>query len=143
MKKLERIFALLLAAVLCVGPAAPAAAARAAENEIEIRSAQDLAQLAEQCALDTWSEGKIVRLRCDLDLSGMEFEPIPIFSGTFEGQGHTISGLRIGAEDSITGLFCIVAETGLIRNLIVGAASVRPGRRRRWGGSPGSTAESC
>ena len=107
MKKLERIFALLLAAVLCVGPAAPAAAARAAENEIEIRSAQDLAQLAEQCALDTWSEGKIVRLRCDLDLSGMEFEPIPIFSGTFEGQGHTISGLRIGAEDSITGLFCI------------------------------------
>ena len=52
----RRAAAFLLAAVLCVGPAAPAAAARAAENEIEIRSAQDLAQLAEQCALDTWSE---------------------------------------------------------------------------------------
>ena len=34
MKKLERIFALLLAAVLCVGPAAPAAAARAAEKRL-------------------------------------------------------------------------------------------------------------
>lgn len=137
MKKLERIFALLLAAVLCVGPAAPAAAARAAENEIEIRSAQDLAQLAEQCALDTWSEGKIVRLRCDLDLSGMEFEPIPIFSGTFEGQGHTISGLRIGAEDSITGLFCIVAETGLIRNLIVAGSVCPSGAQTQVGGIAG------
>ena len=124
-----------------IGPAAPATK-RAAENEIEIRSAQDLAQLAEQCALDTWSEGKIVRLRCDLDLSGMEFEPIPIFSGTFEGQGHTISGLRIGAEDSITGLFCIVAETSLIQSdRGRQRLSVRAGRR--WGGSPGSTAESC
>ena len=124
-QKTSKLLSLLLAAVLLLSLIAPVALAAGSANSIYLRTAEDLAELSRNCTLDSWSQGKTVYLEADLDLSGTEFAPIPTFGGTFEGQGHTISGLRIGAEDSITGLFCIVAETGLIRNLIV-AGSVCP-----------------
>ena len=34
-------------------------------------------------------------LENDLDLHSIDFTPIPTFSGTFQGNGHTISGLTL------------------------------------------------
>lgn len=73
--------------------AAPAALAAEGGDTVFVRTAEDLVQLAENCTLDSWSQGRIVRLEADIDLSGTDFTPIPTFGGTFEGQGHTISGL--------------------------------------------------
>ncbi len=43
------------------------------------------------------------------------------FSGLFDGQGHTISGLYIDRDDKIAdkGLFAFVDESGVVRNLTV------------------------
>lgn len=64
----------------------------------------------------------------DIDLSGYAlvggWEPIGIdsarFSGTFDGQGHRITGLGIGAHYwSPLGLFGFVGDSGIIENVIL------------------------
>lgn len=99
----------------------------AADTEtIRIETAADLRQLAENCVLDTWSRDKTVFLTADLDLAGGEFYGIPLFMGRFDGNGHTISGLDISGDASVTGLFRQVLAGGVVENLTV-TGSVTPG----------------
>ena len=120
-----RLTAILLAALLALTAAAPALAAEA--NVIHIRTAGDLTRLAEQCALDTWSQGKTVVLEADLTL-GADFAPIPTFGGTFDGGGHTISGLQVVEGLSSQGLFRYIQEGGVVKNLTVrGTLTARNG----------------
>lgn len=77
----QRVIALLLALLLAGSLAAPALAAES--GTVHIRTAQDLADLSRSCSVDGWSVGKTVYLDADIDLSGTEFRPIPIFCGTF------------------------------------------------------------
>lgn len=70
------------------------------------------------------------KLAGDLDLGDMEWTPIGKsaslpFSGVFDGDGHTISGLYINTTDTYQGLFGYV-KTGTIQNLIV-SGSVKGG----------------
>ena len=65
---------LILAAVLLASLAAPAALAAEGGDTVFVRTAEDLVQLAENCTLDSWSQGRIVRLEADIDLSGTEEE---------------------------------------------------------------------
>lgn len=114
----RRILALLaaVALLLCALPAGVLAAA----EEIEITSAEELAALSDKCRLDSWSRDKKVVLRADIDLAGSGFEPIPSFGGTFEGNGHTISGLELTEGGSaVGGLFRYVQEGGTVRELNV------------------------
>lgn len=59
-------------------------------------------------------DGKTVKLAADIDLSAHYWEPIGIITyknfngGTFDGQGHTISGLYVNGTDYYAGLFGIV-----------------------------------
>ena len=103
MKRIHRGMALALSAVLLLLTAAPSA--WAAENTITIETAQDLAELSKNCSLDSWSQGKTVLLAGDIDLTGTDFRPIPTFGGTFDGQGHTISGLLVTGNGNVQGLF--------------------------------------
>lgn len=50
---------------------------------------------------------KMFLLRCDIDLSGKEWEPIDAYnmSGTFDGCGHTIKNFVIKSTSNYTGLF--------------------------------------
>ena len=86
-------------------------------EEISIASTEDFLAFAENCHLDSWSSGKIVRLEADIDLSGTDFTMIPIFAGIFDGGGHTISGYRPEQQGYIIGLFRYVQAQGVIRNL--------------------------
>lgn len=86
-RKIHKCLSFLLAAVLLASLAAPAALAAEGGDTVFVRTAEDLVQLAENCTLDSWSQGRIVRLQADIDLSGTDFTPIPTFGGTFEGQG--------------------------------------------------------
>ena len=51
----------------------------------------------------------------DIDLSGENWSPIENFSGTLNGNGHTISGLTIKNDTKAIGLFATL--TGTVRNL--------------------------
>lgn len=122
-KKKERWIAAGLAVVLLAGFLFPvlAYAAETGDGAIHIQSQQDLQILAENCRLDTWSQGKTVILDRDitLDEDAQDFLPIPTFGGTFEGGGHTISGFSLTGEDSNAGLFDTLQESAVVSRLTV------------------------
>ena len=140
-QSIRKWFSLLLAGWLLASPAVLTAHAVSAEPEtITISSEADLLSFAKNCALDTWSQGKMVVLTADLDLAGAEFSPIPTFGGAFQGQGHTISGLRITASGSTQGLFRYLQPDGVIQGLTVEGSVAPGGTRSTVGGIVGENA---
>lgn len=134
------ILALVLAAALLMSLALPAAAQEAepAQPErIEIGTVEELLDFAASCALDTWSQNKQVVLTRDLSLEGVDFRPIPTFGGSFDGQGHTISGLSITASCAPAGLFGIVQPGAEVANLTVLGQVCPSGDGLRVGGIAG------
>ncbi|WP_337765586.1 GLUG motif-containing protein, partial [Dysosmobacter sp.] len=117
MKHIQKWSALLMAVTLLFTLAAPAALAT--ESTVTIKTAEDLAELSRNCTLDTWSQGKTVILENDLDLHGIDFTPIPTFSGTFQGNGHTISGLTLTGSGNVRGLFRYIQTGATVQDLTV------------------------
>ena len=72
----------------------------------------------------SWEEEDFT-LQCDINLQGVDFEPIGSvsvgpFNKTFDGRGHTISGLVINKPaDNAIGLFGFINTISTIRNLTV------------------------
>lgn len=67
----------------------------ALKDTVYLSSADDLIQLAKNCRLDSWSQNRTVVLEADIDLSSVDFNGIPSFGGTWEGQNHAITGLSL------------------------------------------------
>lgn len=132
---IRRAAAVLLSLLLCAQTAAPALAADS--RTIYIDSAGDLLTLAAQCSLDTWSQGKTVVLRSDISLASTDYTPIPTFGGTFDGGGHTISGLDLSGDLSPAGLFGILQEGAVVRDLRVSGTVQPTGGSRDVGGIAG------
>ncbi|MBD8951205.1 MAG: peptidase, partial [Subdoligranulum sp.] len=86
---------------------------------ISINSVDDLLQLVKGCRLDSWSEGRTVDLNADLDLTGVDFAGIPSFSGTFDGNHHTVSGLSLVDDGSVTGFFRYIQDDGVVHDLTI------------------------
>lgn len=116
MKQLRRGAAFLTALALLCTLALPAAAAA---DTVTISSVQDFVQFSKQCTRDTWSQGITVELTADLDLSNEEITPVPIFQGTFHGNGHTISGLSLETKGSKVGLFRTLSASAVVEDLTV------------------------
>lgn len=116
MKHTQRGAALLTVLALLCTLTLPAAAA---SDTVTIATAQDFADFSKQCTRDTWSQGLTVELTADLDLSGIEFTPVPIFQGTFHGNGHTISGLSFDKKGSKAGLFRTLTASAVVEDLTV------------------------
>lgn len=133
---LMRILALVAAFSLLFSLAAPGIAAEG-DDTVTIQSADDLLELAEKCRLDTWSEGKTVVLEADISLEDVDFSPIPTFGGTFDGGGHTITGLSITGSVSPAGLFGVVSEGAVIQNLNVSGTVSPTGSADTAGGIAG------
>ena len=127
MKHLQKTLALVWALILLFSLAAPAALA--AESTVTIRTVEDLAALSKHCTLDTWSRGKTVLLAQDLDLSGTDFTPIPTFGGSFQGQGHTISGLKLTGSGNVRGLFRYLQSGATVQDLTV-KGTIHPSERQ-------------
>lgn len=122
-----RGIALLLLATLLLG-LVPSVFAEDSAIVTHIKTVEDLMKLADNCRLDSWSQGRTVSLDADIALDGTDFSGIPTFGGTFQGNGHTISGLSLTGKDSFAGLFRTVQETGTVENLNVsGEISVTGG----------------
>ena len=109
-----------------------------AELEIHIGSVEALRRLAGRCALDSYSTGLTVVLDADLDLSGEDAVPIPIFNGTFEGRGHTISGMTLTGGSNL-GLFRYLQRDGVIRDLHVAGTVLPDEDSDKIGGLVGSS----
>lgn len=70
-----------------------------------------------------------IKLEADLDLSAHYWNPIVDFAGTFDGQGHTISGLKADetcaapADNTGLGLFTRV-KGGIYQNVVIDGTSI-------------------
>ena len=132
--------ALLVAVGLVGQTAVPASAADVTYIEsdtIKITDAEDLLEFAENCTLDTWSQGKTVVLQNDIYLEGVEFSPIPTFGGIFDGKGHSVIGLDITESVSPAGLFGVLQEGAVVKNLNVTGNVTPTGYKNNVGGIVG------
>jgi hypothetical protein len=104
-----------------------------ADRTVEISNAEELQQVREN------PSGNYVLVE-DIDLSGIDnFEPIENFTGTFDGNGHTVSNLTIDRPemDSVglflsvrddTRLFGLTGNEGTVRNVRLEDVNVTGGR---------------
>lgn len=125
----KRIGAWLLCICLLAVLILPAAAAETEESRYmnyTISNQASFLNLVENCRLDSFSRNLRVILKTDIDLNGTGFEGIPIFSGIFEGNGHTIKGISLLQDGSDQGLFRYLTETAQVRDLKV-IGTVQPG----------------
>ena len=110
--------------------------ASAADGVFLIDAPEDLVALAEKCRLDAFSANITVVLASDIDMTGFDFTPIPIFGGNFHGNGHSITGLALAPVGSVQGLFRMLTDTAVVTDLHL-EAEVTPGGS---GGITGSIA---
>ncbi len=146
MKRANTMVAMLMIPALLLLQVAPALAKSVSPQTVYIASADDLLALAKNCSLDSWSHGRTVVLTADIDLKAKNFTPIPIFGGTFDGRGHSISGLSINVEGSNQGLFRYLEQGGVIKNLVVEGVVTPGGAKSYMGGILGNnmgTLENC
>ena len=116
MRKLSFILAVLL--LVCL-PVMPLQANATGLRLYRVDSPQALLELAELCRLDSYSQGLLVTLTQDIDLSNTDFQGIPIFCGTFDGRGHTVSGFTVQDEGSFRGFFRYLTDTAVVEDLTV------------------------
>ena len=107
---------------------------------VHITTVDELLQLAKDCSLDTYSTNRTVLLDADLDLVGQGFAGIPIFNGTFDGQGHTISNLNLVQDGSVVGFFRYLESDAVVQNLTLQGRAMPEGSRRTIGSVAGSNA---
>ena len=107
------------------------------DEAIYINNADEFIEIAKKCSYDAWSIGKTIALGADISLEGIDFEPIPSFSGTFDGNGHTISGINLNGAYSPAGLFSTLEKDGVITNLKVEGAIAPGGDKGLVGGIVG------
>ncbi|MDD5945252.1 MAG: hypothetical protein PUD43_06005 [Clostridia bacterium] len=112
----KRVVSVILAVMLI---AACVPAVFADERIINIETAEDLEKLAENCTLDSWSRGVTVVLKNNINVRGSSFKQIPTFGGRFEGNGYTVSGLYIEANEPVQGFFRYVQEGSVVDGLTV------------------------
>ncbi len=102
----------------------------AVDGVITITTAEQLAALAVSVNDGNNYSGVIIKLGADIDLSGHNWTPIGTtssnsFSGTFDGDGKTISNLTVNLPNNYNvGLFGYVVE-GTIQNVTLTNATVQ------------------
>lgn len=135
-RSLRFLLTLLFAFLLSIG----AYAADGEDNALLISTKEDFLVFAENCRLDSYSMGLSVRLESDIDLSGTKFSAIPWFGGSFDGNGHSITGLTIDRDGSVQGLFRYLSKDARVENLSVQGTVAPGGSRSTVGGIAGQNA---
>lgn len=107
-------------------------------EEILLRTAEDLQELSRQSVYDYYTKDKVFRLMNDIDLSGEKMDPVAIFCGTFEGDGHVIKGFQIDRPGSDYGFFRFIEAQGSVRGLTVEGELQPSGTRQNIGGIAGT-----
>lgn len=95
-------------------------------DELWIHSAREFIEFSRSVNNGTSYSGSTVYLESDIDFSGelsQELEPVGKdwdnnFLGTFDGQGHTFSNLKMNSSSNLVGLFGYSKEL-VVKNVIV------------------------
>ena len=125
---MRKFTSVLLALVLCAALLCIGAAAADTGDAIEIDTPEKLAEIGKS---DDYPLNGNYILTANIDLGGEEKPWTPIgsgedhaFTGTFDGDGHTISGLYMNAQSAGNqtrglGLFSYLGSDGTVKNLTV------------------------
>ena len=93
------------------------------QGNYTVTSAEGLKNIA-KLANEQWNLGINITLTSDIDLSGIDWTPIGIdynhrYTGTFDGGGHTITGLTVTGSDQYAGLFGRIGSGGTVKNVVL------------------------
>lgn len=139
---MKRILCAALCLILLLGVIVPCLAVEEEVEEsgisIHITTVAGFLTFSERCRLDSYSQNLTVYLHADLDLTDVDFEGVPIFCGTFQGQNHTISGLNLTSDGSNQGLFRYLTDTAGVYDLRVQGTVTPEGSQEAVGGIAGS-----
>ena len=98
------------------------------ENPYEIATAEELFEFA--AAVNGGNTAACAVLTADITLTGENWTPIGkenacMYEGTFDGQGHTISGLHCSVSSGdVAGLFGVIGSSGVVKNVGIADSSV-------------------
>ena len=94
-----------------------------------------------------------ITLTADIDLTGKNWTPIGTdydnsYKGTFDGGGHTITGLTFTTNDEYVGLFGWLNRAGTVKNVVMDGIQITCNHRLGYAGgvagfSWGGTIENC
>lgn len=113
----KRVAALLMALVMLVGLLPSAVWAEVAVTPVS--TAAELAALGGKTLTGSY------KLTADIDMTGQTMQPIKKFSsGTFDGQGHTISGLTIAVSSGSAGLFAETGSGAVVQGIVLQNADI-------------------
>lgn len=146
-KRVEFLLAMILALCLFGVPAAALAETEPEETPTEEAEGRETIAISDEaefldfinhCTYDAWSRDKIFELNSDITVSSDDFVGGTVFAGLLNGNGHTISGIKVNEEASPAGgLFATVAKDGIIDNLCVSATVTPRGTQANIGGIAG------
>ena len=127
-KVLATILALIMALGLCSVSWADTALAKGTDGKFHITSADDLKTFAAMVNGGTDFSGDTIVLDKSIALTENPWTPIgnaetKLFKGTFDGNGHEITGLKI-TSGSYIGLFGYVGAGAVIENVKLAGAEV-------------------
>ena len=80
-----------------------------------------------------------ITLTADIDLTGKDWTPIGTsfdnsYTGTFDGGGHTITGLTVTTNDQFVGLFGSIGYAGTVKNVMMEDVQITSNRSSGFAG---------
>lgn len=91
---------------------------------LSITSEEEMALLSKYAS--TYAD-YTVTLTADINLKDYFWTPIAGFNGTFDGQGHKISGVMINSTAEQQGLFGTIGTAATVKNLVIDKSSITGG----------------
>ena len=93
------------------------------QGNYTVTSAEGLKNIA-KLVNEEWNLSIDITLTSDIDLSGIDWTPIGIdynhqYTGTFDGNGKTITGLTVTTSDQYAGLFGYIETGGTVKNVVL------------------------
>ena len=93
------------------------------QGNYTVTSAEGLKNIA-KLVNEEWKLGINITLTADIDLSGIDWTPIgkddnKAYTGTFDGNGKTITGLTVTGSDQYAGLFGYIDKVGTVKNVVL------------------------
>ena len=91
------------------------------QGNYTVTSAEGLKNIA-KLVNEEWKLGINITLTADIDLKGIDWTPIgkddnKAYTGTFDGGGHTITGLAVTGSDQYAGLFGRIGSGGTVKDV--------------------------
>ena len=93
------------------------------QGNYTVTSAEGLKNIA-KLVNEEWKLDINITLTADIDLKGIDWTPIgkddnKAYTGTFDGNGKTITGLTVTTSDQYAGLFGYIGSGGTVKNVVL------------------------